>query len=857
MKPLKLLRRLSSRTHLTLGLAALATGVVLAAMHLGLVPDEESQTRHHRTAVAETLALTATVMLDEEDLQPLQRTLAFLRERHQGLQTIGVRALDGRLVVNINDHERTWPAADDKVMSTDGAVVVPVLQGGEEWGRVELSFAPLRPPGWRGELQDPVLLLTAFVFFVCVAVFWLYLRRMLRELDPSRAVPQRVRAAYDTLAEGLLVVDAQTRIVLANRSTADLLGVGEAKLISRMPSEFNWCDADGNALPAEIHPWNVALATREVQRDCPMTVTNGHGQTYALRANCSPLLTPTGTVQAMVISFQDVTELEQRGAALMAAKQQADAANEAKSQFLANMSHEIRTPMNAILGFTEVLRRGGLRNVDEASQQLDIIHSSGRHLLNLINDILDLSKVEAGRLEVEHLPIAPHEIARDVIRTLQERAVAKQLSLSLEVPAPLPVTIDGDAARLRQVLTNLVGNGIKFTEQGGVKMVLRMEPRPGSSAHDYVIDVTDTGIGIASDRLDDVFEPFVQAEASTTRRFGGTGLGLTISRGFARAMGGDITVSSAMGQGTTFSLRLDAGVVTSDRLREPDVLLADDRPITSNALNKRWRFPPHRVLVVDDAVENRQLIRVLLEDTGLQTFDAENGQEALDSVADSEDSGEPFALVLMDIQMPLMDGSTATRMLRDRGFARPIVALTANAMKGYEHDLAATGFDGHLTKPIDIDALMADLAARLGGWQVGTNARSHGGDPDASNVAHTTLAASGGTHGHAGPLRSRMGDNPRFANIIERFVEQLPAKCAQMQAALDAGDYRALAETAHWLKGSGGSMGFDDLLQPSRELETAAKAADARSASQALATIQQLQQRIALGYAPSAMDIPL
>jgi CheY-like chemotaxis protein len=256
-------------------------------------------------------------------------------------------------------------------------------------------------------------------------------------------------------------------------------------------------------------------------------------------------------------------------------------------------------------------------------------------------------------------------------------------------------------------------------------------------------------------------------------------------------------------------------------------------------------------------VENRQLIRVLLEDTGLQTFEAENGQEALDSVADSEDSGEPFAMVLMDIQMPLMDGSTATRMLRDRGFARPIVALTANAMKGYEHDLAASGFDGHLTKPIDIDALMADLAARLGGWQVGTNARPHGGDPDASNVAHTTLAASGGTHGHAGPLRSRMGDNPRFANIIERFVEQLPAKCAQMQAALDAGDYRALAETAHWLKGSGGSMGFDDLLQPSRELETAAKAADARSASQALATIQQLQQRIALGYAPSAMDIPL
>jgi PAS domain S-box-containing protein len=216
---------------------------------------------------------------------------------------------------------------------------------------------------------------------------------MLRELDPSRAVPPRVRAAYDTLTEGLLVLDRKGAIVLANTSTAEMLGVQEAVLIGRSPSDFEWSGEDDGRLGREAMPWSLAMARRERLRDIHLRVRGETGRRYAVRANCSPLLADNGQLQALVVSFQDVTELEQRGAALRLAKEQADAANEAKSRFLANMSHEIRTPMNAILGFTELLRRGGLRQPEQASRHLDVIHSSGRPLLGLNTHTHDLSKV--------------------------------------------------------------------------------------------------------------------------------------------------------------------------------------------------------------------------------------------------------------------------------------------------------------------------------------------------------------------------------------------------------------------------------------------------------------------------------
>ncbi len=828
MMSLPLLRRLSTRTHLALGLAAMAVGVLSLATWLNLVPDAEVVTRRHRAALAETFAIATSSLIEQVPPEALRDTLAFMQARSPDLLGVGLRAADGTLLVDLGgpglQSELTASTA-----STDRVVTVPVWQNGEPWGNLEMRFAPLRDEGWRGLLQDPSLRLSAFMAALCLPLFAFYLRRMLRELDPSRAVPSRVRAAYDTLTEGLLVLDAQGRIVLANKSTSLMLGVPDTRLVGQSPSSFEWSDADHQAIDSDALPWSQALESSQLQRDRHLHVRSADGTLFTLRANCSPILAPDGRLQAVVVSFQDVTELEQRGVALRVAKEQADAASQAKSQFLANMSHEIRTPMNAILGFTEILRRGGMRQADEAGKHLDIIHSSGRHLLNLINDILDLSKVESGRLEAERVPVAPHLVVREVVQTLAERAAEKGLSLTIDYAQALPPQIEADAARLRQILTNLIGNAIKFTEQGGVNVRLRLAAQGEQTR--YCIDVQDSGIGIAEDKLEAVFEPFVQAEASTTRRFGGTGLGLTISRGFARAMGGDIVASSQPGQGTTFSVWLDAGQIDPDTLLDPAALGAA-AVVPAVATGITWKFPPRRVLVVDDGVENRQLVRVLLEDVGLQVLEAENGQVALDRVA-----SESFDLLLMDMQMPVMDGQTATRLLRERGCTLPIIALTANAMKGFENELVAGGFSGFQTKPIDIDALLQDLAQRLGGEAI----EQVTADPVAPALLTAPVVEA--------PIVSRLAGHPKLGHIVARFVAQLPDKLAQMDAAVGRSDPGELAALAHWLKGAGGSMGFDEFFEPAKALEDVAQSGDMLAAVAVMDLLHALEQRIVQGHA--------
>ncbi len=397
----------------------------------------------------------------------------------------------------------------------------------------------------------------------------------------------------------------------------------------------------------------------------------------------------------------------------------AEAANQAKSEFLANMSHEIRTPLNAVLGFTEILRHeSGDVTKTEREEYLDTIHTSGEHLLQLINDILDLSRVEAGHLEVELRECSPKVLIAEVVSLLSVRAKQHGLELNYHWIGPQPESIETDEHRLRQLLMNLVGNAIKFTPQGRVDILAELErvddsasgcaaagqESVGEGGENFClrVDVIDTGIGIDADRLNHIFEPFSQADTSITRRYGGTGLGLAISRRVAAALGGSLEVRSTENVGSTFTARVcvsnivwqnDNGNSSKTNDRDCDL---DHRTLDSL---------PQRILVVDDGETNRKLVRLMLEKRGIKTSTAADGREGVTAILDGK-----CDLVLMDMQMPVLDGIAATRELRECGVDIPIIALTANAMRVDRELCLEAGCNGYLTQPIQSRQLLETIS---------------------------------------------------------------------------------------------------------------------------------------------------
>ena len=394
-------------------------------------------------------------------------------------------------------------------------------------------------------------------------------------------------------------------------------------------------------------------------------------------------------------------------------KRTMEAATRAKSEFLANMSHEFRTPLNSILGFAELLQKHWCEVDDEARQEyLNTIHHSGKHLLTLANDILDLSKIESGNTVVQRSSCAPQRIISEVVSILRVRTQEKGVDFQFQWDNDIPVFINTDPARLKQILINLAGNAVKFTEKGSVRIV--------ASALETVdelklqIRVVDTGIGIAPDKLETIFDSFTQADSSVTRKYGGTGLGLAISRKLARSLGGDITVKSVPGQGSEFCLTLDTGIATHVASQAEGSLSAFSGELADEDQQQQqpMTIPPANILLVDDNESNRKLFQLLLKRAGAQVITAENGQEALDLVGQ-----HAFDLVLMDIQMPVMDGYTATRQLRDQGVTIPIIALTAHAMKGNAEKCLETGYSGYLSKPVQTHELLQTVAGTLAGGQ--------------------------------------------------------------------------------------------------------------------------------------------
>jgi PAS domain S-box-containing protein len=808
--------KLGARTHLAFGQAGLVALILLLATFLHLVPDPLTEARAGRIALAEAIASNGASELARHDVTRLESTLRLIVNRNPDVLSAAVRRVSGRPVVVVGDHFQHWQELQPG-MSTDSQIQVPLFSSGRAWGRVELRFRPLRASGWAGWLTDPRAHLVSFAFAAAFCLFYLYLGRMLQYLDPSSAVPAHVRSALDTLAEGLLVIDHKQQIVLANHAFASLLGTRTDAILGRHVSKLGWIrrdDSDG----AGALPWERALADRSVQQNVMMSLRDAKSVLRTFIVNCSPVLGGGDRPRGVLVSLDDVTQLEAQRAEIHAAKEEAVAANQAKSEFLANMSHEIRTPMNAILGFTEALQRGYASGAAKQEKYLATIHASGVHLLQLINDVLDLSKVESGHMEVERIPLAPVRIVQDVIAVLAGKAGEKDVELRLELPGRVPETIQSDPTRLRQILTNLVSNAIKFTQRGAVRIVIRSDPGTPST---LAFDVIDTGIGIAQSQLEAIFDPFVQADASVTRRFGGTGLGLSISRKFARLLGGDIRVQSRPGEGSTFTVTVDRGSIDGVRLLEPaDALARAETPEARDVTG--WRLPAARVLVVDDGEENREFVQLVLEQIGVTVEGAKDGREGVEKAL-----GGHFDAVLMDIQMPVMDGITAAKRLRERGFVRPIIALSANAMQGAERECLDAGFTSFATKPIDIDTLVATLGEALGvearrvqqstGSELGAPREElrAGREPESSRTSETSRPAA--------PIRSRFHDHPKLRGTVARFVPRLHEKMEELEASFEQRDLVAVAKLAHWLKGAAGTVGFDGFNEPAAVLEVMAK----------------------------------
>jgi signal transduction histidine kinase/ActR/RegA family two-component response regulator len=414
-------------------------------------------------------------------------------------------------------------------------------------------------------------------------------------------------------------------------------------------------------------------------------------------------------------------ELLRQNEALRQARIEAEAATESRGMFLANMSHEIRTPMNAIVLSIPLVLDESLTD-SERREHGEAIRRSGEHLLAIVNDVLDLSKIDAGGMTVERVPTPALGTLAHVLAALQPTARAKGLDLQGAPKGPVPATIQSDPYRLRQILMNLVGNAVKFTDHGGVQVEVRWirgglgprgdagSPQAQAEASRLQFRVIDTGPGIAAEQIEGLFEPFVQGDASTTRRFGGTGLGLAISRRLSRMLGGDIHVESVPGRGSTFTVEVGTGTVDEGALLER-------MPHETREGAQASASPDHaaHVLLAEDGVDNQRLITHHLRKAGFRVTVAQNGREAVLLATTALRQGQPHDVVLMDMQMPEMDGYEATRQLRSAGWRGPIAALTAHAGSGDRERCLQAGCDQHISKPVDREALLAAVRGLVTG----------------------------------------------------------------------------------------------------------------------------------------------
>ena len=484
-------------------------------------------------------------------------------------------------------------------------------------------------------------------------------------------------------------------------------------------------------------------------------------------------------------------ELASKNIELEAAWFEAANATHAKSKFLANMSHEIRTPLTSIIGFAETLG-DTVNDPEEFMYAADSIKRSGHHLHQIINDVLDISKIEAGQIELEMMEVSPSAILAEVTTMMEERVKKKGLKLRTNYYFPLPKMIIADPTRLRQILLNLLGNAIKFTSQG----IVCINTYYSHSERMMKFEVSDTGIGMSEDALEHVFEPFSQADKSTSRKYGGTGLGLSISKQLAEKMGGNIVCESKLGIGSTFTATISIGDIPRPELIYESNEVAE---LTANEqiIHHRHNSFSGKVLVAEDTEENQQLISLHLRKAGVEVSIVSNGEEAINEALKGT-----YDLILMDLQMPVLNGIDAIKTLRNANYRKPIVALTAATSISDRETCKDAGADDFVSKPIDFENFYTVLDTYLH--------KSKKIDLDYSQLQDASMK------------ESRSNDE-EFEEILLTFLERLPQMVETINEAVRKKDWETVQSISHQLKGLGGSFGYEQITAIAKKIHDSSR----------------------------------